>query len=227
MCGRYGVWAPEDELVALFEIDLTLGENQPSWNAAPSQDLPVVLERADEGRRLQNLTWGLVPHWAHDAKRPMINARSETLTEKPSFKGAARRHRCLIPANGYYEWQEENGSKQPWFLSAGDDDPVMGFAGIYDAWRNPNSSGDDDEWLRSFAIITRSAPDALGHIHDRSPVVVPPDMWSDWLDPVATTDSHVAHLLDMIPPPRLHPRKVGRAVGNVRNNNPALIEAID
>lgn len=213
--------------MALFDIDLTIGENRPSWNAAPSHNLPVVLERVDEGRRLQNLTWGLVPHWARDAKRPMINARAETLTEKPSFQGAARRHRCLIPANGYYEWQKEGGTKQPWFLSSGDDDPVMGFAGIYDAWRNPNPTDGDDQWLRTFAIITRSAPDALGHIHDRSPVVVPPTMWSEWLDPVATTDSHVAHLLDMIPAPRLHPRKVGPEVGNVRNNDPTLSESID
>ncbi|MDO5720408.1 MAG: SOS response-associated peptidase [Actinomycetaceae bacterium] len=226
MCGRYGIWASQRELVTLFDIALTIGDNHPTWNAAPSQELPVVLERADQGRRLQHLTWGLVPHWAHDAKRPMINARSETLTEKPSFKEAARRRRCLIPANGYYEWQEEDGSKQPWFLSAGDDDPVMGFAGIYDAWRDPEAT-ENDQWRRSFAIITRSAPDALGHIHDRSPVVVPPDMWSDWLDPVATTDSHVAHLLDMIPPPRLSPRKVGRAVGNIRNNDSSLTESVE
>lgn len=228
MCGRYGLWTPEDEMARLFDVDFTLGDARPTFNAAPSQMLPVILERyedgaEDSGRRMQLLQWGLVPSWARDAKRPMINARSETLLDKPSFKGAARRQRCLVPANGYYEWQVENGGKQPWFLSQGDGDPVMGFAGIYDAWKNPEG----DEWLRTFAIITRSAPDAVGHIHDRSPVVVPSDMWADWLDPHTQDDGDVQQMLDAIPGPNLHPRKVGKAVGNVRNNDPSLIEAIE
>lgn len=224
MCGRYGLWAPQDVLVELFDLDLTLGEPRPTWNAAPSQQLPVIFERADDsGRRMQALQWGLVPSWARDAHRPMINARCETLVEKPSFKGAARRQRCLVPANGYYEWEVVDGHKHPWFLSAGDDDPVMGFAGIYEAWR---PQGSEDEWLRTFAIITRPAPDALGHIHDRSPVVVPSHLWGDWLDPTAVDNSEVLQLLDAIAPPRLHPRQVGAAVGNVRNNDPSLVEGV-
>ncbi|MDO5728486.1 MAG: SOS response-associated peptidase [Actinomycetaceae bacterium] len=224
MCGRYGLWAPQDALVELFDCDLTLGDYRPTWNAAPSQQLPVIFERADDsGRRMQHLQWGLVPSWARDARRPMINARSETLVDKPSFKGPARRQRCLVPANGYYEWQAEGEQKHPWFLSAAEGDPVMGFAGIYEAWKVPDS---DDEWLRTFAIITRAAPDVLGHIHDRSPVVVPPNLWAEWLDPAATQDSDVAQLLDAIAPPHLHPRRVGRAVGNVRNNDPSLVESV-
>nr|WP_072344976.1 SOS response-associated peptidase family protein [Actinomyces urinae] len=105
------------------------------------------------------------------------------------------------------------------FLSAGEGDPVMGFAGIYEAWQSPR-----DEWLLTFAIITQSAPDALGHIHDRSPVVVPPDMWNEWLDPATETDSEIRHLMDAISSPVLVPRKVGKAVGNVRNNDPSLVE---
>ncbi|MDO5049800.1 MAG: SOS response-associated peptidase [Actinomycetaceae bacterium] len=228
MCGRYGLWAPEDDVAKLFDVDYRIGDFGPTYNAAPSQMLPVVFERYEDGaespaRRMQLLEWGLVPTWAKTAKRPMINARSETLLDKPSFKASARRQRCLVPANGYFEWQVEDGGKQPWFLSQGDGDPVMGFAGIFDAWQDPESQ----QWLRTFAIITRSAPDAVGHIHDRSPVVVPQDMWSDWLDPQTQDDSSVQQMLDAIPGPALHPRRVGKAVGNVRNNNPSLIEPID
>lgn len=171
---------------------------------------------------MQTHQWGLVPSWARDASRPMINARAESLVDKPSFKAAARRRRCLVPANGYYEWQAGAGGKQPWFLSAGEGDPVLGFAGIYEAWQGPR-----DQWLLTFAIVTRSAPDAVGHIHDRSPVVVPLSMWSEWLDPETETDTEVRHLLDAIASPVLVPRKVGNAVGNVRNNDPSLIEEVE
>lgn len=227
MCGRYGLWAPEDELAKLFGVDFTMGEVRETYNAAPSQDLPVVFDHYEAGpgkqlRRMQTLTWGLVPSWARDAKRPMINARAETLLEKPSFKASARRRRCLVPANGYFEWRARAGGKQPWFLSAGEGDLVMGFAGIYEAWESPRG-----EWLLTFAIITRSAPDALGHIHDRCPVVVPQAMWEEWLDPSVEADSEIRHLLDAIPSPGLVSRKVGKAVGNVRNNFPALVEPVE
>ncbi|MDO5034820.1 MAG: SOS response-associated peptidase [Actinomycetaceae bacterium] len=225
MCGRYGLWAPEDELARLFGVDFTMGDVRETYNAAPGQSLPVVFDH-DEGqgvlRRIQTLKWGLVPSWAKSRSRPMINARAETLLEKPSFKAAARRRRCLVPANGYYEWQVEPGGKQPWFLSAGAGDPVMGFAGIYEAWQGPR-----DEWLLTFAIVTRSAPDAVGHIHDRSPVVVPRELWGDWLDPQLERDSEIQHLLDAIPGPALTPRKVGKAVGNVRNNDPSLKDPVE
>lgn len=227
MCGRYALWTPEEELAGIFGADFSLGEVAPTYNAAPSQQLPIVFERYEEEpgrvlRRMQTHQWGLVPSWARDANRPMINARAESLVDKPSFKAAARRRRCLVPANGYYEWQAGAGGKQPWFLSAGEGDPVMGFAGIYEAWQGPR-----DQWLLTFAIVTRSAPDAVGHIHDRSPVVVPPSMWGEWLDPKTETDTEVRHLLDAIASPVLVPRKVGKAVGNVRNNDPSLIEEVD
>lgn len=262
MCGRYGLWTPEDDLAQIFGVDFTIGDARPTFNAAPSQLLPVVFERFEDAaggsdtngdskgearqaaasgnksdepkqaervaeRRMQLLTWGLVPHWAKDSNWSMINARSETILEKPSFKASARRQRCLVPANGYYEWQDEGGRKQPWFLSRGEGDPVMGFAGIYSAWKSPNAKSEDELWLRTFAIITRSAPDALGYIHDRSPVVVPEDMWDDWLDPGLEEDAKIQQLLDAIPAPNLQPRKVGKAVGNVRNNDPSLVEPIE
>ena len=267
MCGRFSLFADDDELVSLFDIDLLLGEHSPSWNEAPSQRIRVVMDRAVPedptdaapapvdaartgggtpssmaavggnpaapahpsriDRQLRLLEWGLVPSWAKPPLRPMINARAETLTTKPSFRSAAVRRRCLVPANGYFEWQAGVGSggKQPWFLSEGEGDPVMAFAGIYEAWRDPDG-GEDSPWLLTCAIITRSAPDALGEIHDRSPVVVPPGLWDAWLDPALTDRDRVDNLLRALPTPALVPRKVGRAVGNVRNDGPGLITPI-
>lgn len=269
MCGRFTLFADDDELVSLFDIDLLLGEHIPSWNEAPSQQVRVVMEREvpdgvspDEPtgprptdtrgtssppmqtvggnplaaaygtrieRQLRLLDWGLVPSWSKPPLRPMINARAETLTVKPSFRAAAARRRCLVPANGYFEWQAPAPGargKQPWFLSAGEGDPVVAFAGIYEAWRDPQG-GPDAPWLLTCAIITRSAPDALGEIHDRMPVVVPPQLWDAWLDPRATGRDQVDGILAAIPAPMLVPRRVGQAVGNVRNDGPELVEPID
>ena len=247
MCGRFSLFADDDELVSLFDIDLLEGEHAATWNQAPSQQIRVVVERAaapsdSEGagsanqgppssptieRKLRLLEWGLVPSWAK-TPRPMINARMETLTEKPSFRAAAARRRCLVPANGYFEWQVVEGSrtKQPWFLSQGPGDPVLAFAGIYEAWKEPGSEPGEG-WLLTCAIVTRSASDALGRIHDRTPVVVPPDLWDAWLDPAVTDRDQVDTLLASIPEPHLATRMVGRAVGNVRADGPQLIEAVE
>lgn len=242
MCGRFSLFAGDDELVSAFDLDLLEGENTgPRYNLAPSQDARVVLERIVEQpdadgvlrsrvvRKGRYLQWGLVPSWAKDAKRPMINARAETVTEKPMFRAAALRRRCLVPANGYYEWQtSKTGRKTPWFLSAGEGDPLMSFAGVYEAWRDPAVPEVDPAgaWLLTFAILTRSAPDALGVIHDRTPVVVPPDLRGDWLDPALIDKAEVRALVDAIPAPDLRPRIVSPRVGNVRTDDPTLIEEI-
>lgn len=235
MCGRYALWEGEENLQSTFAIDDLVDPGWvASWNVAPSQSVPVIMERYEDAhattpakrgqcrRQLRGLTWGFVPSWAKAPDRPMINARAETLTEKASFRVAARKRRCLVPANGYYEWQVESGGKQPWFLSAGEGDPPLGFAGVYEAWRE----GPGAPWLRSVAIVTRAAPDALGHIHDRCPVVVPSDLWGPWLDPDLCEDADVRRLLGEIPAPGLHPRRVSRAVGNVRNNDADLVAPI-
>ncbi|MCI6557820.1 SOS response-associated peptidase [Schaalia hyovaginalis] len=198
--------------------------------APPSSPDPAAREGVAI-RKARPLRWGFVPSWAKDPSRPMINARAETVTEKPSFRAAALRRRCLVPANGYFEWQAgAAGKKQPWFLSAGEGDPLMAFAGIYEAWRDPAPPADPDRgdgaWLLTFAILTRPAPDALGTIHDRSPLVVPRDMFSDWLDPVLSDRAEVRRLIEAIPVPDLAPRRVSPGVGNVRNDDPALIEGV-
>lgn len=269
MCGRYALWTSTKDLQQLFELDLLVDEWQPSWNAAPSQALPVIFERLETSasasggapqtklvRRMQKLEWGLVPNWAKQP-RPMINARVETVGEKPSFAQSLGLRRCLVPANGYYEWQQLDGRKQPYFLTQAPGDPVMAFAGLYDAWRipqeavattgaaepaalgngtsgngaNANSGGSGTgargPWLRTFTILTEAAPDSLGHIHERTPVVVPEYLWGRWLDPEVTDIRSVLRFLEAMERTPLRPRPVSRAVGSVRNNRPQLVDEID
>lgn len=211
MCGRFVLFGNDDDMQDLFELDQLLGRTIASYNIAPTQPIRVIMEHYADRlvRVMTDATWGLVPSWAKPGFRPMINARAETVTEKPSFRGPVRHHRCLVPANGYYEWQ----GKQPWFLSADEGDPLMAFAGICDSW--------------TCAILTRSAPDALGTIHDRTPLIVPKELWGAWLDPHLDRPDEVRSLIDAVPEPHLLPRRVGREVGSVKNNDPSLISPLE
>jgi putative SOS response-associated peptidase YedK len=169
------------------------------------------------------MRWGLVPSWAKTPKigSKMINARLETLTDKPAFRVAVARRRLVVPADGYYEWQSIGGDKVPYFLH----EPGRGlsFAGLYEMWRDPTRPPEDpDRWLWTYAIVTTTAPDALGHLHDRSPVVVPDDLVDAWLDPELTDPDRVRDLLAAMPEPRLVPHVVSRAVNSANNNGPEL-----
>ncbi|WP_127129182.1 SOS response-associated peptidase [Georgenia sp. SYP-B2076] len=233
MCGRYANARRDTDLAAAFRVDDIVGDDLgPSWNVAPMQDVRAVLERSPRGepdgaatRQLRTTRWGLVPSWSRDPRTGarLINARSETITEKPSFKAAALRRRCLVPADGYYEWQKlEDGQKQPYFLHG---DAPLAFAGLYELWPDPTLPDDHPgRWLWTNTILTTTATDALGHIHDRTPVIVPPDLVDDWLDPATTDAADVRAMIDAMPSPTLTPRRVGKAVGNVRNDGPELVE---
>jgi putative SOS response-associated peptidase YedK len=154
----------------------------------------------------------------------LINARSETVTVKPAFRAAAQRRRAIVPASGYFEWQAHpTGPKTPYYLTSEEGNP-LGFAALYEWWR-PASSADVD-WLVSVTIITRSATDAVGHVHDRMPVVVPRSLLDAWLDPGLTGRADVAALLASIPDPVLVPREVSRAVNSVRSNSPELVKPL-
>lgn len=237
MCGRYASFRSDAELVTAFHVAEVVAEVPPSWNVAPQQDVRVVLDRAprDEPaaktRQLRAARWGLVPPWATDPSigNRMINARSETVLEKPAFRNAARHHRLIVPADGYYEWQKLDAAgsrKQPWYLSDPDGAPLA-FAGLYEWLKEPQLPAEDPaSWLWTCTILTAAASDALGHVHDRSPVLVPPDLLDDWLDPGITAADEIRSLLAAMPEPRLSPRPVGRAVGSVRNNGPSLIEPV-
>jgi putative SOS response-associated peptidase YedK len=194
-----------------------------------------VLERAPRGdqdgevrRVLRSARWGLIPSWAKDLKigNRLINARAETVTEKPAFKAAAARRRCLIPADGYYEWEKRDGHKVPHFLHRGN--AVLAFAGLYELWPDPERGSDDpDRWLWSYTILTKPAPDALGHVHDRSPIVIPPgDLRDRWLDVNLTDHDEVRELLGAVPEPVLEPREVSSAVNSPKNNGPELVEPV-
>lgn len=238
MCGRFVSVASLDDLLAEFEIDQTNDDEvPPSWNVAPTDPVRLVYERFEGGpddaaghavKKLRTARWGLVPRWSKDAGggARMINARIETIAEKPAFKAPAARQRCLIPAAGYYEWQPSGGRKVPYFLH-GDHDQLLVFAGLYDWWRDKSLPDDDPRaWLLSCTIITQQAPDALGHIHERSPVLIPPELRADWLDCRSPSTAIVDELRHTSPAVALVPTEVGPDVGNVRNNHPGLIAPV-
>jgi len=153
------------------------------------------------------------------------DARAETVIEKPSFRAAASKRRCVLPADGYYEWQVIPNGKQPYFLHL--DDTVLNMAGLYELWRDPDKDVDDPtRWLWTATVLTATATDAAGEIHDRSPLVLPDDMLGDWLDPKLTDRDSVRDLIGSVPPPVLTPYPVSKAVNNARNNRPELLEPI-
>ena len=256
MCGRYASSRSPEDLVDEFDaLDPRLvgpdsgvpplPELPPSWNVAPTDEVYAVVERtprtaADpdrEGppvRQLRALRWGLVPSWAKDAKvgSRMINARMETIAEKPAFRRAFASRRCILPADGYFEWYESNTTtakgkpvKQPFFIRP-DDGSVLAMAGLYEIWRDPSKAEDDADRFRwTCTVLTTEATDDLGRIHERMPLLVGGDVRAQWLDPRVS----VADPADLLVPAQrsgLTAYPVSPAVGNVANNGPELVEPI-
>lgn len=230
MCGRYATTLTAAALNTEFEIDLahSLAEVEPDYNMAPTKLAPIVVQRTpkdtDPYRELMRARWGLIPSWAKDASigSRMINARVETVAEKPAFQKAFRKRRALIPADGYYEWYAGQGkSKQPFFITP-KDRSVLSMAGLYEFWKDPET----DEWVVSYTILTTRAEDALGYLHDRMPFIVEKDSYSQWLDPAPQPTEELLGLLVPAAPGRLDAFPVSKAVGNYRNNGPELIEPL-
>jgi putative SOS response-associated peptidase YedK len=223
MCGRYASSRGAADLAAHFHADEPdePGEHSPpaSYNVAPTDPVYVVLER-EQSRRLRVMRWGLVPSWAKDSKGSarLINARRETVHSKPAFRAAYVRRRCLLPADGYYEWQVDGARKQPYFLRSREGSPLA-MAGLYEVWTRP-----DGQRLWTCTVITTQAADELGHIHDRTPLLVDPQDWARWLDP--TVEDPGPDLLVAGTPGRLEAWPVSPAVGNVRNNGPELVRPL-
>lgn len=222
MCGRYAAAKDMATLVEEFEVVRPAEEQLPAdYNVAPSKHVYMVVDRPeDDGvqRQLRVAKWGLVPSWAKDPKigNRLINARVETAAEKPSFRRAWAKRRCLLPADGYFEWYAGEGPKQPFFIHR-EDGASLAMAGLYEFWKQ------DDDWLVTACVLTTDAPDALGRIHDRMPVLVPKQNWSAWLDPDAPpADGLVVPALAT----GLEAYPVSREVNNVRNNGPELIEPV-
>jgi len=234
MCGRYASSASQELLEDLYEVDDFDGMPPASWNIAPTDQVPAVIERpGPDGprRKLVALTWGLVPSWSKDARggARLINARLETVAAKPAFRKAFAARRCLLPADGYYEWEDtgerERGKpvKQPYFIHRVDDEPLA-FAGLWEAWKPKGA--EDDEVLRSTTIVTTDANATMSVIHDRMPVILPPSKWAEWLDPANEDVDSLAGLLVPAPPQLLTMHPVSTDVGNVRNRGAYLVDAI-
>ena len=237
MCGRYAASRDPDDLVEEFELQERPEQTlEPSWNVAPSKDVYAVVERTPRGqpevdpvRALRVVRWGLVPSWAKDPGigNRMINARMESVAQKPAFRRAFAKRRCLLPADGYYEWYgETKGKKQPFFIRPADRG-VLAMAGLYELWKDPSVTGEDqDPWLWTCAVLTTSATDDLGQIHDRMPMLVERQRYAEWLDPARDDPAALMSLLVPAAPGRLSAYPVSTDVGNVRNDGPQLVEPL-
>lgn len=241
MCGRYASSRSPEDLAAEFEIlDPRLERALPaSYNVAPTDEVYAVLDRPPKGgiepvRQLRVVRWGLVPSWAKDPGigSRMINARMETVAEKPAYRKAFAQRRCLVPADGYYEWYPTEQrtakgkvKKQPFFIRPADGS-VLAMAGLYELWRDPTRSEEDPErWRWTCTVLTTSAPDDLGRIHDRMPLLVTRERRDAWLDPTSATDE----LPDLLVPAQQHGLEaypVSTAVGSVANNGPELVDPL-
>jgi putative SOS response-associated peptidase YedK len=248
MCGRYASSRRPEDLAEEFEIDRSrvtetvTDELAADFNVAPTKEVYAVLSRppggesdAEPERQLRVLRWGLVPFWAKDPAigSKMINARMETVTEKPAFRRAFAARRCLLPADGYYEWyptdrKGKNGKplKQPFFIHPADGS-VMAMAGLYEIWRDLTRDDDDPQRFRwTCTVLTTRAEDAVGHIHDRMPLLVERGRYAAWLDPSVSDRSLLMDLLVPAAPGRLEAYPVSTAVNSVRNNGPELTQPL-
>lgn len=218
MCNRYAQYVEVAQLADQFEVAGPLPNARPSWNVAPTAQAPVVRSHPEtHARHLDLLQWGLVPRWAQDPKstRRPTNARAEGIAESRMFRDAFLRRRCLVPADAYYEWKVEGGEKLPHAIARTDGTP-MALAGIWEGWKSA-----EGEILRTYAVITTRPNREMAEIHDRMPVVLEPGAWPAWLGEGGV------ELRDLLEPAAegvLHAWRVGRAVGNVRNNGPELLE---
>jgi putative SOS response-associated peptidase YedK len=224
VCGRFLSLSSPDELAERFGVDDVRTEPLPQrWNVAPSTEVYAVLE-SDHRRRLGTLRWGFVPHWTRQLKgaRPPINARVESLTSSRMFADAFARHRCLLPADGFYEWQDrgEGRRKQPYHLADPDGAPFA-FAGIWSVWRDP--AHPDAPPLYTAAIVTTAAKGGIERIHDRMPLILPAGLWSDWLTASPEDAPHLGEVVAAVPPPRLTATPIGTRVNAVRNEGPELL----
>jgi putative SOS response-associated peptidase YedK len=216
MCGRYSVTVPAATIQEIFAVDV-LPDTLPRYNVAPTQSVVAIV--AEDGiRKAQKFRWGLVPSWSKDAKvnAAMINARSETIAEKPAYRAAFKRRRCLIPADGFYEWKAVGKVKFPHHIGMKDGAPFA-MAGIYEVWRD--KANPDAEPLFTAAIVTTGPNELMEKIHDRMPVILAPEDWDTWLDP----DAEPAALLELLrpfPAEKMAARPVSRAVSNARNEGP-------
>ena len=228
MCGRFSLYEPSERVARAFGVDeVAGGEPEARWNVAPSQQVFAVLcSRDGETRRLGTLKWGLVPSWAKDPSvgNRLINARAETAGSAPSFRSAFERRRCLVPANGFFEWRHDPGPKRtrghPFFARPADGS-MLALGGVWEVWHGP-----DERVLRTVAIVTTIANDETSRVHDRMPVIVGPDDWARWLAPEPLEPEAAGALLRPARGGLLELVAVSDLVNSPKNDSPELIEPI-
>jgi putative SOS response-associated peptidase YedK len=223
MCGRFVAATHPDQLAIAFGVDeRQTAPLSPSWNVAPTMPVYAVAEHADR-RHLVSFRWGLVPSWADDPRigSRMINARRESVADKPAYRTALRRRRCLIPADGFYEWRRTEQANTPYFIHRADDRPLA-FAGLWESWRQP-----DGTWLRTCTIVTGDAHPGIAQLHPRMPLALPERAWDQWLDRDERRPEAVLALLDRPAADDFVWHPVGTHVNSVRNDHAGLVAAID
>ena len=221
MCGRYTLTAEAELIQLAFNLDGVDGWLEPRYNIAPAQQVPVISNR-DPGK-LSLMKWGLVPYWATDPKigNRMINARSETAAEKPSFRSPFKRRRCLIPADGYYEWIKEGKQKKPMYIQHAEHE-VFAFAGLWERWKQP-----DGDWLDTCAVLTTEANERIKPIHQRMAVILEPADYALWLSPRELEQGEWLPLLSGPRPDQLKFHEVSTQVNSPANDNPMLTMPVD
>ena len=220
MCGRYSLIADLGELARRFEFEGDWLEFESSYNVAPTHNVLTVV--GGEARRAGYMRWGLIPHWAKDHRigSRMINARAETVAEKPSFRDSLRRRRCLVLADGFYEWQRNGKEKRPMRVVMRSGEPFA-FAGIWSVWKDPEGNR-----IPSCAIITTTANDVLEPIHERMPVVLPREAEQFWLDPSVEDPAAITDVLNPAPDDAMNAYEVSSLVNSVANNRAEVTQAV-
>jgi len=225
MCGRFARYSLSRELERYFNAHPAAFEIQPSYNVAPAQEIPVIIQQEGE-RHIKKRHWGLVPFWAKDISigSKMINARVETVTSKPAFKAALKQRRCLIPANGFYEWFGKAGSKQPYYLLLPSGEPFA-FAGLYEIWEDKEAPAEAGPY-KSCTIITTDASDSVKDVHNRMPLILKPEAYDEWLDPGNKEPTKIEELLKTAYVKELKRYPVSKLVNRAENNSKECMEPL-
>src|SRR6185369_1472675 len=220
MCGRYNIIPNAQAFVDAFEILLEILKGEPRYNISPGTEQAILLVRNKE-RVAEFLHWGLIPYWAKDRAigYKLSNARSDTISIKPSFREAFRSRRCLIPASGYYEWKSIAGKKQPYLFRMRTDEPFA-MAGIWERWEGPQGT------VYSFAVITTEPNELAATVHDRMPVIIPRSRFEEWLDPERNDPADIQPMLASYPAAEMTTHPVSTKLNNARNQGPELIEPV-
>jgi putative SOS response-associated peptidase YedK len=222
MCGRFTLTVSARVLSDLFDVP-EVAEFEPRYNIAPTQPVLAARSRDGENRELATMRWGLIPHWAKDAKigARMINARGETVATKPAFRSAVKRRRCLIPSDGFFEWQKVGSRKQPHLIRFADQ-RAFAFAGLWERWR-PS----DGDAIESCTIITASPNELIAEYHDRMPVILPPSAFDEWLSAAPLADERLAALLTPHPEDEMEVFPVSTRVNKPVNDDPECIKPLE